>query len=98
MTYPERAARLWVAMALATLWTLELGGEADAADRPDSTPACAEPRPRRWSTFLVGGAAILAALIGGADPAGHFRPQAWPEPSRDAAPPPGALMEIDTSP
>src|SRR4029450_6306190 len=29
MTKPERAARLWLAVAVATLWLLSVGGEAD---------------------------------------------------------------------
>uniref|UniRef100_UPI0013EC277C transposase n=1 Tax=Paludisphaera rhizosphaerae TaxID=2711216 RepID=UPI0013EC277C len=94
MTDPQRAARLWAAMALATLWTLELGGQIDAARRPES-PSPAGPKPRRWSTFLLGGAAILAAWITGADPSGRFHPQPWPAPERDAAPPHEALMKID---
>ncbi len=36
MTNPERAARLWLAVAGATLWLLSVGGEADAAI-PEST-------------------------------------------------------------
>ncbi|AMV37763.1 transposase [Planctomyces sp. SH-PL62] len=101
MADPARAARLWAAMALATLWTLEVGGAADAADRPEPEPGpgpAAAPKPRRWSTFLLGGAAVLRAWIGGADPAGRFLPEPWPGPPRDAAPPPEVLMKIDTSP
>lgn len=30
MTDPKRAERLWLGMALATLWTVSVGGEADA--------------------------------------------------------------------
>jgi len=92
MTDPARASRLWAAMALATLWTLELGGEADAA-RPGPAGAGAA-KPRRSSAFLLGGAAILAAWIAGVDPAGRFRPEPWP----DAAPRPEASIQIDTSP
>jgi hypothetical protein len=29
MTDPERAAQLWLAVAVATLWLLSVGGEAD---------------------------------------------------------------------
>jgi hypothetical protein len=36
MTEPQRAARLWLAVAVATLWLLSVGGMADAAI-PDST-------------------------------------------------------------
>ncbi len=104
MTDPTRAARLWAAMALATLRTLEVGGEADAAARPEPAPApepgppaaeaAAGPKPRRWSAFLLGSAAIPAAWIAGVDPAGRFLPQPWP----DAAPRPDASIQIDTSP
>ena len=97
MTDPRRAGRLWAAMALATLWTLEVGGSADAAVRPEPEPAAAS-KPRRWSSFLLGGAAILTAWIAGTGPDGLFLPTPWPASARDAAPPPEALMKIDTSP
>ena len=29
MSHPDRAARLWLAVAVATLWLLSVGGEAD---------------------------------------------------------------------
>lgn len=97
MADPARASRLWAAMALATLWTLEAGGEAEAAEPPgrDPTPA---PRPRRTSTFLRGLARLAAGLVAGAAPAGRFRPLAWPRRPRDAAPAPDTSREIDTSP
>ncbi|KAJ3052737.1 hypothetical protein HK102_011839 [Quaeritorhiza haematococci] len=97
MTDPTRAARLWAAMALATLWTLEVGGQADAAARPEPEPVDeppSAPKPRRCSAFLLGSAAILAAWIAGVDPDGRFLPQPWP----DAAPRPEASIKLDTSP
>ena len=97
MSDPARAERLWAALALATLWLLELGGVADAAIRPETIPACAAPR-RRHSVFRQGQAALAAALLGGTAPAGRFRPQAWPEPADCDPPPLEASMEIDTSP
>ena len=49
MTQPERAARLWLAVAVATLWLLSVGGEADATI-PVSTVrdvTALVPEPRR---------------------------------------------------
>ena len=47
MTKPERAARLWLAVAVATLWLLSVGGEADAtiptSTVPDVTTLVPEP-------------------------------------------------------
>jgi hypothetical protein len=37
MTDPERAARLWLAVAVATLWLLSVGGEAEAGALLDAT-------------------------------------------------------------
>jgi hypothetical protein len=52
MSHPERAARLWLAVAVATLWLLSVGGEADetmpAGTWLDVTGLCPErPRTRR---------------------------------------------------
>ena len=52
MTKPERAARLWLAVAVATLWLLSVGGEAEetipASTVPDVTALVpAQPRMRR---------------------------------------------------
>jgi Transposase DDE domain len=38
MTQPERAARLWLAVAVATLWLLSVGGEADEAIPASTVP------------------------------------------------------------
>jgi len=32
MTDPARATRLWLAIAVATLWVISVGGEADATE------------------------------------------------------------------
>jgi hypothetical protein len=54
-TDPARATRLWLALAVATLWVLAVGGEAEATQplrgleqvrRPTSRAAPAVPRPR----------------------------------------------------
>jgi hypothetical protein len=43
MTRSERAERLWFVMAVATLWVLSVGGEADA-QRAAFAPAATTPR------------------------------------------------------
>jgi len=93
MTDPTRAARLWLVMALATLWMLEVGGA--KAEGPPPVPA---KWTRRISAFLHGLAEIRAALHGAGAAAGRFVPQPWPCAPRDAAPPPEALTKIDTYP
>src|SRR5439155_26806455 len=43
MTQPERAARLWLAVAVATLWLLSVGGEAE-----ETIPASTVPDVTAW--------------------------------------------------
>jgi hypothetical protein len=87
MTDAERAARLWLALAVATLWLLSVGEEA-AADIPESTlpelPAN-QLHPRRrdgWPLVSVsrrGRAFLLAILLSDQPlPRGHFTPAPWP--------------------
>lgn len=90
MTDPQRASRLWLVMAVATLWVLSLGGYAEAELPPSSLPFLppyfpyrvrpqALSRPRLISCFLRGILIILAALLRGDDmPFGDFVPQPWP--------------------
>src|SRR5262245_58136236 len=90
MIKPERAARLWRAVAVATLWLLSVGGEADAtipaSTGPDVTAlAPGQPRPRRAtrlrlvSVFRRGWNLILVALLNQAPlPMGRFVPEPWP--------------------
>jgi DDE family transposase len=97
MERPERAARLWLAVAVATLWLVRVGGEADAAV-PESTVPPLDPAPPRRrratrlrlvSLFRQGWALILAALLAHQPlPAGAFRPEPWP--ARPSPPPPPA--------
>jgi hypothetical protein len=90
MTDPARAARLWLAVAVATLWLLSVGGEADESV-PESTlwevSAPGEPRRTRRATrlrlvsvFRQGWVTILVALLKGeALPLPErFVPEAWP--------------------
>lgn len=90
MTDPQRAARLWLAVAVATLWLLSVGGEADATI-PAATllalPTAGLPsrrhrratRLRLVSVFRQGWNAILVALLQGRRlPTGRFVPEPWP--------------------
>jgi hypothetical protein len=90
MTDPQRAARLWLAVAVATLWVLSVGGMAEETI-PVSTllplPADALPvsRPRRAtqlrlvSVLRQGWIAILVALLNQRQlPRGRFVPEPWP--------------------
>ena len=90
MTKPDRAARLWLAVAVATLWLLSVGGEADETI-PTSTVLDVtalvpqQPRTRRAtrlrlvSVFRRGWILILVALLDQAPlPLGRFVPEPWP--------------------
>jgi Transposase DDE domain len=98
MTDPGRASRLWLAVAVATLWLVRIGGEAEDAI-PDSTLLSLvdidlTPRRQRRATrlrlvslFRRGWAALLGALLDGAPlPPGRFRPHPWPALPAHAAP------------
>jgi len=90
MTKPERAARLWLAVAVATLWLLSVGGEADetipASTVPDIIALVPTPRRMRRATrvrlvsvFRQGWVRILVALLNQAPlPIGRFIPEPWP--------------------
>jgi hypothetical protein len=86
---PDRAGRMWLAIALATLWVVAVGGEHDHDERHQETmpglPATdarkrgPEPSPgsRLVSVLNQGIAMLLALLIQGRIP----RPEKWyPEP------------------
>ena len=90
MTEPQRAARLWLAVAVATWWLLRVGGMADAAI-PDSTlldvsaALSGQRRQRRTtrlrlvSAFRRGWTLILVALLDHEPlPLGMFLPEPWP--------------------
>ena len=90
MTTPERAARLWLAVAVATLWLLSVGGEADEAIPASTVPEVTAllPMPLRLrratrlrlvSVFRRGWTLILVALLEQAPlPMGRFIPEPWP--------------------
>ena len=90
MSDPQRAARLWLAVAVATLWLLSVGAMAEETV-PVGTllllPAHSLPvaRPRRAtqlrlvSVFRQGWIAILVALLNHRRlPLGRFVPEPWP--------------------
>jgi len=89
MTDPERATRLWLVIAVATLWVVLVGGAADANLPVSSLDALPETHiahrtankratPRRLSCFKRGLITILVALIKGQPiPSGGFIPEAW---------------------
>jgi hypothetical protein len=90
MTDPARAERLWLAIAVATLWAVSVGGQADANLPVSSLAALPEThvarrrasgcsRPRMISCFARGILTIVAALIRGDGLVfGRFVPEPWP--------------------
>ena len=90
MSHPERAARLWLAVAVATLWLLSVGGAADetlpASTWLDVTVLCPDrPRTRRAtrlrlvSVFRQGWVELLVALLRHDPlPQSRFVPEPWP--------------------
>jgi hypothetical protein len=90
MSDPGRASRLWLAMAVAMLWVLSVGGEADASLPASSLEALPErqvarrllrrgSRPRLVSCFARGIALIVGTLLTGQPlPLGQFLPEPWP--------------------
>jgi DDE family transposase len=91
MRDPHRAARLWLAVAVATLWLLSVGGLAEET-LPESTlppltnADCPASRPRQTtclrlvSVFRQGWITILVALLNQRRlPQGRFVPEPWPQ-------------------
>jgi hypothetical protein len=86
MDKPERAERLWLAVAIATWWLLSVGGEADAelaAETMAQVPKTQRSRRPRWrliAVFHQGWTQIMAALICHDPlPFGNGKPETWPE-------------------
>ena len=88
MTDPARAERLWLVLAVATLWVVSVGGQADAALSPSgshrlpSLDLAVHPRlrsrPRLVSCLARGVAVILATFLRGDPcPTGSFYPLPW---------------------
>lgn len=98
MTDPRRAERLWLVMAIATLWVVSVGCQAETTHPVavlDALPethvarrqATGRPRPRTLSCFRHGHLLLLAALVQGQDlPPMALIPEPWPK-SLDTDPP-----------
>jgi hypothetical protein len=90
MRAPDRAARLWWAVAVATLWLLRVGATADetipASTLLDVTALCPGPgrsrratRLRLVSVFRQGWVPLVVALLRHESlPQGRFGPEPWP--------------------
>lgn len=90
MVAPDRAERLWLAIAVATLWAVSVGGQADAAlpvssleDLPQThiarRTATGRTRPRMLSCFARGLLISVGTLIRGDGLiVGRFVPEPWP--------------------
>ena len=101
MSHPDRAARLWLAIAVATLWLVSVGGAADAHDPTaplaDLVTLLPTARRQRRATslrlvgvFRRGWCLILVALLRHAQPPlASFFPEPWP-----ALPPPSPTHDV----
>ena len=90
MTHPARAARLWLVVAVATLWLVSVGGVAEDAivgsTVLDVTALLGAPRRQRRATrlrlvsvFRRGWSTILVALLRQEPlPTGRLIPEPWP--------------------
>ena len=100
MTHPARAARLWLAVAVATLWLVSVGGVAEDAIATstvlDVTAVLGAQRRQRRATrlrlvsvFRRGWITILVALLRHEPlPPGRLQPEPWPalpDPAHGAA-------------
>ncbi len=91
MTDPRRAERLWLAMAVATLWTVSVGCQADTtllapvlheiSPQPSVGRArSTQGRRRVLSCFRRGRLLLVAALVNHQPlPIGQFVPEPWPK-------------------
>jgi len=87
MTDPARVERLWLCVAVATLWLLSVGGEADTALAEGTLPVLSVrllrsrsgTRLRLVSVFRQGWVRLMTALLTQQPlPQGRFVPEPWP--------------------
>ena len=82
MTDAGRAERLFLAVAVTTLWLVAVGAELERAERVETVGALPAGRARRTRLFARGLAAVTAALSAGAAlPLGELDQETWPEPA-----------------
>lgn len=105
MSDPARVERLWLCVAVATLWLLSVGGEADSAQAEATLPdlpvrsvrSHAGRHLRLVSVFRQGWVRLISALLNQqAFPQGRFVPEPWPRSLREvraAQPPPKTLKQ-----
>jgi hypothetical protein len=92
MTDPERAARLWAVLAIATLWLIEIGGEGEALQLPPVPPSGRTERLVKAGLRLL----LLALLHSRSVPKGRLQPQdEWRQ--RDWQPDPWTETMMDQS-
>lgn len=96
MQDPARVERLWLALALALLWTLEVGAAAEALE----VGRLGARSSRQHSLTARGQIIILAALIAGSDPHSSNSISLDPPPLPDdpwptGLPPPPPIIEHD---
>jgi hypothetical protein len=76
MTEPDRVARLWAVLAVSTVYSVELGGEAEPAELPEP------PRVPKLSRLRLGLLLVWAALVHHEPiPQGQIQHPEWPEPT-----------------
>jgi len=86
MTNPERAERQFLAIAVTTLWLVAVGAEVERDGKIETIGSLPleerrAVRVRRTRLFVLGAAAVIAALINHQPlPQGRLFPHPWPEP------------------
>ncbi len=114
MTDPARASRLWLAIAVATLWVLSVGGEADATQsesRVGSVTGVTYRPAHRHQTVAPAAPELLcekrlrrifvAVLHRRRLPLGRFIPEPWPTtmpPRKPSTKQRGSLPSASTAP
>jgi hypothetical protein len=87
MSDPRRAERVWAAVAVGTVWVVQVGGLGEYEERAETIPpvsvgrADGSNRPggrRRVRVAVRGWAVILAGLLSGQLRTGRFIPEPWP--------------------